>query len=120
MDMNAIVGKRIANILEDKGWTQVKLADKMNLSKQVMNNIIQGNKNVTVAEVKKIADILVISVDDLTKPFAQEEKPEPIMAFMGEVNTVEAKEGLSKAEEIMEMILFNQRINDSFNEMVSK
>jgi len=120
MDMNAIVGKRIANILEDKGWTQVKLADKMNLSKQVMNNIIQGNKNITVAEVKKIGNILGVSVNDLTKPFTQEEKPEPIMAFMGEVNTIEAQEGLAKAEEIMDILLFHQKINNSFNEMVSK
>lgn len=119
MDMNKTVGKRISEILEQKGWTQVKLADKMNVSRQVMNNIIQGNKNVTIAEVKKIADILGVNTDDLTKPFEKEEEPEPIMAFMGEVSTKEAREGLKKAEEIMDMIVFHQQTNDSFKEMMS-
>ena len=119
MDMNQIVGKRIASILDNKGWTQVKLANKLGVSRQIVNNIIQGKKNITIAEVNNIANILGVNVDDLTKSFGKEEKPEPIMAFMGQVDTAEAQKGLKKAEDIMELIIFHEDTKEAFDEMMS-
>lgn len=119
MDMNQIVGKRVSDFLEDKGWTQVKLANKMGVSRQIMNNIIQGKKNITVAEVKSIAEVLQVDVEDLTKTFTKGKEPETITAFMGEVSTDKAKNGIKKVEKIMDMIVFHKQTNDSFEDMMS-
>ena len=47
----------------------------------------------------------------------EEQKNEPILAFMGEVDSKEAKQGLEKARDVMELIIFHKDVNDSKADM---
>lgn len=59
------VGRNIQKILSEQGKTQQYLAEQLGISKQVMSKITSGAKAINVAEIKKIADILNVSVDNL-------------------------------------------------------
>lgn len=61
----AQVGANIQRELNIKGMTQQSLADALQISKQVMNKIIKGNKAINVNELAKIAEVLCTSTDAL-------------------------------------------------------
>nr|WP_034909063.1 helix-turn-helix transcriptional regulator [[Eubacterium] cellulosolvens] len=61
----AQVGANIQRQLDIKGFTQQSLADALQISKQVMNKIIKGNKAINVNEIARIAEILGTTADDL-------------------------------------------------------
>ncbi|MCS6796789.1 MAG: helix-turn-helix domain-containing protein, partial [Raineya sp.] len=42
------IALRILHTLDQKGWTQKDLADKMNVSPQQINKICKGNENLTL------------------------------------------------------------------------
>ena len=77
------VGSNIQERIKEKGMTQQCLADKLGISKQVMNKIIKGSKAINVNELVRIAEILEISADRLltvkTEPAASYS-----FSFMGE------------------------------------
>ena len=81
----AQVGANIQRQLDTKGMTQQSLADALQISKQVMNKIIKGNKAINVNELAKIAEVLNTSTDALLTV-----SNEPVVAeslsFMGSVH----------------------------------
>ena len=115
---NSIVGNRIQKCLDEIGWSQSRLAEELNVSRQVVNKIIHGRKNINLEEIKLISDILGISLKKLVQEENKNEfEQDPIIAFMREVNTQEAKDGLNKAKEIMDLIIFHRDINESHQEL---
>jgi len=115
---NSIVGNRIQERLDEIGWSQSRLAEELDVSRQIVNKIIHGRKNITLEEIKLIADKLGISLEDLVQKKVEDEVEEdPMIAFMGEVDTQEAKDGLNKAKEIMDLIIFHRDVNDSRQEL---
>ena len=116
---NRIVGIRIQNRLDELEWSQSRLADKLGVSRQIINKIIHGRKNVTLEEIKLIADILDINLEDIVKQVEEEEtEDDPIMAFMGQVNRQEAKDGLNKAKQVMDKIIFHRDVKDAQQDLI--
>ncbi|MGM0438739.1 MAG: helix-turn-helix domain-containing protein [Bacillota bacterium] len=113
---NSIVGNRIQKCLVEIGCSQSHLAEELNVSRQVVNKIIHGRKNINLEEIKLIADILGISLKKLVQD-ENEIEEDPIIAFIEEVDTQEAKDGLNKAKEIMDLIIFHRDINESHQEI---
>ena len=59
------VGKRIRELRRKQGITQLELSEMINVSPPHMSNIENGNKNVGVETLVKIANVLHISTDEL-------------------------------------------------------
>jgi transcriptional regulator with XRE-family HTH domain len=67
-----IVGKNVREIREQKGWTQDQLAAKCNLiqwniSRGTLAKIEAQVRRVTDIEVKLLAQVLVVALDELFK-----------------------------------------------------
>ncbi|MBP2032606.1 transcriptional regulator with XRE-family HTH domain [Clostridium algifaecis] len=113
LSTNEIIGRNILNILNEKDIKQTQLAEKLDITKQTLNKIIHGRRNISIDEIKKICDILCVDMERLTnEDDLKEEEQEPIKLFMGEVNSKEAKRGLMHAQKIMDMILFHSEIQE--------
>lgn len=105
-----MVGQRIIEKLNKLQWTQQTLANELNISKQVMSKIIKGEKKTTILEIKDIANILKVSVDELLQPI--NERVELIYKdpctikpqFMGRISTDDGRNGVNKAMNIIELI----------------
>lgn len=59
------IGKRLAEIRKNRNFKQTDLAEKLNVSQQVISNIERGVTTPDIEQLKKFADIYNISLDDL-------------------------------------------------------
>lgn len=60
-----IIGKRLAEIRKSKKLKQTELAEMLNVSQQVISNIERGVTAPDIEQLKKIADIYNVSLDQL-------------------------------------------------------
>jgi len=68
------LGSRIAELRKLKGYSQDELAKLLEISRPSLTQIELGNRNVSVIELKKIADNLSVSIDKLlSEDFATED-----------------------------------------------
>lgn len=105
------VGNNIQNILATQGKTQQYLAEKLNVSKQVMSKIIAGSKAINVAEISKIASVLGVSTDKLL--FV--ESPQPTshnFSFMGQVKSEKTKSKIALLQTVIDEILMLEEYAD--------
>jgi transcriptional regulator with XRE-family HTH domain len=59
------IGQRISELRKSKGYSQDDLAKMLDISRPSLTQIELGKRNLSVIEIKKIADILSISIDKL-------------------------------------------------------
>lgn len=57
------IGKRIQNRRKQQGYTQEQLADKMNVSIQMVSNLERGNKAIRIDNLINVSQILAVSTD---------------------------------------------------------
>lgn len=63
--MNIIINNRLKDILQDRGVKQIWLADKLNVSKATISNIINNRYNTSLETACKIALILNLKLEDI-------------------------------------------------------
>lgn len=105
------VGNNIQNILAAQGKTQQYLADKLNVSKQVMSKIISGSKAINVAEISKIASALDVSTDSLLVV----ETVQPAIhnfSFMGQVKSEKTQGKISLLQTVIDEMLMLEEYAD--------
>ncbi|MEG6616587.1 helix-turn-helix transcriptional regulator [Peptococcaceae bacterium 1198_IL3148] len=66
------IGERIRALRTSKGYDQAHLAKELGVSRPVVTKIENGNKAINSIELRKIADLLAVSVDELTRPVEEE------------------------------------------------
>lgn len=106
------VGNNIQNILTAQGKTQQFLAEKLGVSKQVMNKIVSGAKAINVAEISKIASVLNVSADSLLAVQAAQE-PVHNFSFMGQVKNEETKKKIEFLQTVIDEILMLEEYADA-------
>lgn len=57
------IGKRIQNCRRQQGYTQEQLAERMNVSIQMISNLERGNKAIRIDNLVNLSQILDISTD---------------------------------------------------------
>lgn len=105
------VGNNIQSILNENNKSQQYLADKLNVSKQVMSKIILGAKAINVAEITQIATALNVTVDNLLK-VNQENNMCHKFAFMGQVKNEKTKERIDFLKNVIDEILILEEYAD--------
>lgn len=89
-----MVGMRILEELNQKNLKQEDLANKLDISNQEMNKILNGEKYITIVEIRNIADILNVEANALLKPYPLDNSENSKIQFLLSENIVtEIKEG---------------------------
>lgn len=65
--MNELLGNRIKALRSAGHLTQEQMADQMGISRQKYARIENGTNNITLESLSRIADILSVTVGDITK-----------------------------------------------------
>lgn len=117
---NEIIGQNILTILNKKSLTQAALAEKLGWTRQDINKIVHGRKNITAQELKDISNALNVSMEELVKESTINENIEPIKLFMGQVSTKEAQLGLLHAQKIMDMVLFHSQVQENKSKLMKE
>ena len=66
--IKAIIGRRVAELRRSRGWTQEKLAEKVDATVQWVSRIEGGGENVTVETLVLFANVLGVGVVELFTP----------------------------------------------------
>ena len=65
--MVSYTAQNIKRIIADKGLKQIYIADKAGYDRQVFNNMLNGRKLITDADIPRIANALGVEPNDLFK-----------------------------------------------------
>lgn len=112
------ISNNIMNIMKQNGKKQIDLADYLGVSKQVISKMLTGGRMINAIELQKISEFLGTSMENLVKRPEVFQETNAIKAFMGKVETQEARDGLEIADEIANLICFYARIRENAEEMM--
>lgn len=99
------IGSNISARLDQLRLSQTDLAEKIGVSKQVVNKIVQGKKAINAVELASIADVLKCSVDELIQNAQAQIVADPFLLMMGNVSKSNTKEDLSFLYHMMDEML---------------
>ena len=113
-----IISNNIMNIMKQNGKKQIDLADYLGVSKQVISKMLTGGRMINAIELQKISEFLGTSMENLVKRPEVFQETNAIKAFMGKVETQEARDGLGIADKIANLICFYARTRENAEEMM--
>ena len=89
------------------------MAEGIGTTKQTVNKMLNGSRMINAIELKKIADFLGVKMDELTQMPEVLPEENVIHAFMGKVASQQAKDALTIADKLSDMILFHSRVREN-------
>jgi transcriptional regulator with XRE-family HTH domain len=118
MDVNLLIANNILAILKKQGRKQAELADGIGVSRATMSKMLNGGRSINAVELKKIADFLNSSMDTIMSIPEISMETDAIHAFMGKVETPDAREALKVADKVSDLIVFHTRVRKNGNKML--
>lgn len=118
VNMNEIISNNIMNIMKQNNKKQIELAGHLGVSKQIISKMLSGSRMINAIELQKIAEFLDVTMESLVKVSQTLPETNTVKAFMGRVESQEAKEGLAIADEIANLICFYARTYENVEEMM--
>ena len=109
-DVNSMIAANIVAILKKQNRKQIDLAGALQTNKQTISKMLNGSRMINAIELKRIAEFLGVKMEELTKRQGDSVDTDIVHAFMGKVESEEAKEALNK---LSNMILFHSRVRDN-------
>ena len=109
IDTNEMIARNITIALKNVGIKQSALAEKLGLSKQIVSNMLSGARTISALELKKIADICNVSMEQLVC-LDEAINIDVIHLFMGQVNSEQAKKSIEIADKLIDLYLFHNQV----------
>ena len=109
IDTNEMIARNITIALKNVGIKQSVLAEKLGLSKQIVSNMLSGARTISALELKKIADICNVSMEQLVR-LDEAINIDVIHLFMGQVNSEQAKKSIEIADKLIDLYLFHNQV----------
>ena len=113
VDMNMVIANNILNCLKKQNKKQTDMAEGIGTTKQTVNKMLNGSRMINAIELKKIADFLGVKMDESTQMPEVLPEENVIHAFMGKVASQQAKDALTIADKLSDMILFHSRVREN-------
>lgn len=118
LDINSMIAANIATILKQQNRKQIDLAEALQTNKQTVSKMLNGSRIINAVELKHIAEFLGVKMEELTKVHENSVDTDIVHAFMGKVESEEAKEALQIADKLSDMILFHSKVRENGTAMM--
>ena len=118
LDLNAVIANNVLSLLKETGTKQNDLAKALDVSKQTMSKILSGVRTINATELFAIANFFKVDVRTLSRAPAVSVNSNTVRAFMGTVESAEAKEALNIADELADLIVFHAKVRKNAEEMM--
>jgi len=119
VDMNSMIAGNILALLKDRNKKQTDLADALGTTKQTVNKMLNGTRMINAVELNDIAKYLGVKMEELTRIAPERADTNVVHAFMGKVQSEQAKQALQIADELSDMILFHKKVRENGNAMMA-
>ncbi|MGN0324737.1 MAG: helix-turn-helix domain-containing protein [Lachnospiraceae bacterium] len=113
INVNAIIAANIVAILKQQNRKQIDLAEALQTNKQTISKMLNGSRMINAIELKRIAEFLGVKMEELTKLRVNTVDTDIVHAFMGKVESEQAKEALQIADRLSDMILFHRKVREN-------
>lgn len=117
-DLNLVIANNIHTLLKQQNKKQVELADALRINKQTVSKMLNGTRMISAAELKQTADFLGVKMEDLTRIREDTEDTDIVRAFMGKVDSEQARNALEIADKLSDLILFHARVRENGTAMM--
>lgn len=107
----------ILTLLKQSGKKQNDLAKALGVSKQIMSNMLNGNRMINAIELRKISEFFGVTMEKLMEAPNEAEGMDAIHVFMGEVKTSDARRSLEIADKLADMVIFYARLRENAEQM---
>ena len=118
VNVSEIISNNIMSMMKQNGKKQIDLAVYLGVSKQVVSKMLTGGRMINAIELQKISEFLGTSMESLVKRPEAIVETNAVRAFMGRVESQEARNGLGIADEIANLICFYARTRENAEEMM--
>lgn len=118
IDVNAMIAANIVAILKQQNRKQIDLAEALQRNKQTISKMLNGSRMINAIELKQIAEFLGVKMEELTKVRENTTDIDIVHAFMGKVDSEQAKEALQIADRLSDMILFHRKVKENGTAMM--
>ena len=118
VDMNTMIAGNILSLLKKQNKKQTDLANALRTNKQTVNKMLNGTRMINAVELKSIAEYLGVKMEELTKIPSIHADTNMVHAFMGKVQSEQAKQALVIADELSDMILFHKKVRENGEAMM--
>lgn len=105
MTLDKILLTNIKTYLTQTRQKQSALAAHMNLKRQTVSKMLSGTRTITAVEFKQIADFLGVPMEKLLENPASSSPKDVIDTFVSRMNTVNEKQAILLADELINMLL---------------
>lgn len=112
-DMNMIIADNIMDCLKKQNKKQTDMAVGIGTTKQTVHKMLNGSRMINAIELKTIADFLGVKMEELTRIPEAVQGENVVHAFMGKVASQQAKDALTIADKLSDMILFHSRVREN-------
>lgn len=113
IDVNEMIAANIVAILKQQNKKQIDLAEALQTNKQTVSKMLNGSRMINAVELKRIAEFLGVKMEELTKLRENVADTDIVHAFMGKVESEQAKEALQIADRLSDMILFHRIVREN-------
>lgn len=117
-NLNAVIANNILALLKQQNKRQIDLATALSEPRQKISRLLNGSATISAPTLKKIADYLHVSMDELSSAPTDSVNSNSIHAFMGMVSSDNARQALQTADELANMIVCHKKIRDHGNELM--
>lgn len=104
MNVKQMIGMRIAELRNSKGFTQERLADKMEISSKYLSSIERGKENPTLDTLIKLSESLGVNIEDIFRFIQIEDSVKRKSLVTSLVNKADANQ-LKLAYKILSIII---------------
>ena len=118
IDMNMVIAGNIHAVLKQQNKRQTELAEALKTNKQTISKMLNGSRMIHAIELKQIADFLGVKMERLTRCQENTVDTDIVHAFMGKVDSEQARYALEIADRISDMILFHSRVRENGSAMM--
>ena len=113
VNMSAMIASNILAILKQQNKKQIDLAEALQTNKQTVSKMLNGARMINAIELKQTADFLGVKMEELTKIQGNTVDTDVVHAFMGKVESEQAKNALKIADTLSNMILFHSKVREN-------
>ncbi len=111
--MNAVIAKNVSVSLAKQNRKQIELAEYLEVSRQTISKMLSGIRTISAGELRRIADFLCTSMEDLTTIPQNYEEADVFRVFMGKAKTEEARQAVRDIDKVIELILFHDKVREN-------
>lgn len=111
--LSAVIARNILVLLKQQNKKQVDLAEALHTNKQTVSKMLGGARMINAIELKQIAEFLGVKMEELTRIQETVVDTDIVHAFMGKVESEQAKNALKMADILSDMILFHSQVREN-------